>query len=158
MAAPAAGPPSTNGPDTPLPAGVLSQSVAGSTARTASSLGMYIFPPPKATPQASMLTVVALAGPPAPPATLVLVPVAGVCAPATAGLAPNRTATSPATPRATPRPCRPAPIGFLRLVSVRPETPEHDAQAPAPDDAGLAAPSRAGRSLGANRTWHRRVG
>src|ERR1700690_419394 len=75
-----AAPPLPGAPPRPLPATVVIRSVAGLTSRTTPSAASatYRFPPLNDTPCGSMLTLVALAGPPAPPATVEMVPGAGL--------------------------------------------------------------------------------
>src|SRR5690348_13361390 len=99
-----AGPPSPSGVVLPVPAGVLSWSLAGLIFLIAATSPMYRPPPANLAPHGLTATVVALAGPPTPPAIVVMVP-AGMAA-AAAWLAPARmppsttAAMAPGTARA----------------------------------------------------------
>src|SRR5215471_19512138 len=70
----AAGPPSPSGPFELVPAGVVSQSVAVVTLRTAWDSASSRWPPRYDTPHGPTRTCVALAGPPTPPATVEITP------------------------------------------------------------------------------------
>src|SRR5229473_3705098 len=73
--APVALRPSPSGPAPPVPAGVVSRPVPGLTFRTDPPLAMYRCPAPNDTPHGDeRATLVALAGPPTPPATVEITP------------------------------------------------------------------------------------
>src|SRR5690348_4956172 len=77
-----AGPPSPSGVVLPVPAGVVSWSVAGLIFLIAAMSPMYRLPPANLAPHGLTATVVALAGPPTPPAIVVIVPAGTAAAPA----------------------------------------------------------------------------
>src|SRR5690348_5632760 len=98
-----AGPPSPSGVVLPVPAGVVSWSVAGLIFLIAAMSPMYRPPPANLAPHGLTATVVDLAGPPTPPAIVMMVP-AGAAAPAwlaPARMPPSTTAAmAPGTARA----------------------------------------------------------
>jgi hypothetical protein len=101
-----AGPPSPSGVVLPVPAGVVSWSVAGLIFLIAAMSPMYRPPSANLAPHGLTATVVALAGPPTPPAIVVMVPAGAAAAPA--WLAPARLAP-PRCRRAPPLPWPPVP-------------------------------------------------
>src|SRR5689334_19868133 len=94
-----AGPPSPSGVVLPVPAGVVSWSVAGLIFLIAAMSPMYRPPPANLAPHGLTATVVALAGPPTPPAIVVMVPAGAAAAPA--WLAPARLAPPKMPPSTT---------------------------------------------------------
>ncbi len=87
----------------PVPAGVVSQPVRRLTFRTMSPAPAYTKPAENATPQGDNATLVALAGPPTPPATVEITPAAAARPVRTSG--PPRCGIVCAWP--------PAPVGAL---------------------------------------------
>src|SRR5690348_10153971 len=77
-----AGPPSPRGVVLLVPTGVVSWSVAGLICRTAAMSPTYRLPSANLAPHGLTATVVAFAGPPTPPAIVVMVPAGTTAAPA----------------------------------------------------------------------------
>src|SRR5579863_5128725 len=114
-------PPSAVNADAPSPAGVVSWPVAGLTIRTDDPSATYRLPPANVTPAGLTPTVVALAGPPAPPATVEITPVTSLRT--AAGRFPLVPACAAGTAASTPRPAATVTTGRARIRKERIATP-----------------------------------